>query len=156
MIKTERQLVKHGVYFSIANCRTKISARFRGIFEIFLRYSEIYICLLHGFWRNPSMMFNGNPGLHRTAVGKSSSQSLTCIRNMEVTFPARCGVRPLSSSSVGIPILPASTGLRGSMRILFSFFINKVDPFCDPFVQRDPLFVTSLCLRTRHVTNSNY
>jgi hypothetical protein len=89
-------------------------------------------------------------------VVKSSSQPLTHIRNMEVTFPARCGFRPLSCPSVGITVVPASTGLRGSMRILFSFFINKVDPFCDPFVQRDPLFMMSLCLRTRHVTYSNY
>ena len=115
--------MKHGVYSSIANCPTKISATFRGIFGIFLRYFEIYICLLHGFWRNPSTMFNDNPELHRTTVGKSPSQPLTCIRNMEVTIPARCGIRPFpSSSSVGIPVVPASTDLRGSMRILFFLF----------------------------------
>jgi hypothetical protein len=47
--KTERKLVAHGDYCSIVNCRTKISAIFRGIFgiccdisEYFFLYSTLY------------------------------------------------------------------------------------------------------------------
>ena len=157
MINAEWPLVKHGVYSSIINCRTKMFAKFRVIFGILLCYSEIYVCLLHGFWRNHSVMFNGNPGLHRTAVGKSSSQPLTCIRNMEVTFPAGCGIRPfLLLLSVFPSFLLQQVFAAACLSFFFSFFINKVDPFCDPFVQRDPLFMMSLCFRTLYVTYSNY
>jgi hypothetical protein len=74
MIKTTRQLVEHGFYSRIAKYRTKISARFHGIFGIFLQYYEIYICLKHYFWRKPSVMVCGNTELRRTAVGKASTQ----------------------------------------------------------------------------------
>jgi len=48
--KTERKLVAHGDYCSIANCRTKLSAIFRGTFGIFRDISE-YLFLYSTLYR---------------------------------------------------------------------------------------------------------
>jgi hypothetical protein len=42
--KTKKQLVAHGDYSCSANCRTKISAIFRGIFGIFRAISK-FLCV---------------------------------------------------------------------------------------------------------------
>jgi len=60
-------MIAHGVCSSTANCQTKISAIFRGIFGIFRGNLNFCWYLLHNFSRNPSWVrqdkeyFRGSP-----------------------------------------------------------------------------------------------
>lgn len=52
------QIVAHGGYSSVANCRTKISTIFRGVYGIFAVLKNFYLFVLR-YLAEPLPMFRG-------------------------------------------------------------------------------------------------